>query len=98
LELTAYQLLSADEKGNTAQGFFRFRMDKGEVLVTFTSEAARGDLNAASKEMLAGLFEVLGAEQKAAAELADRIVGWRTQSKPGAADAEGRLYFVGGVH
>jgi general secretion pathway protein K len=73
LELTAYQLLSADEKAIPAQGSFRFRMDNAEVLVTFTSEAARVDLNAASKEMLAGLFEVLGAEQKAAAELADTI-------------------------
>ena len=98
LELTAYQLLSADEKAIPAQGSFRFRMDNAEVLVTFTSEAARVDLNAASKEMLAGLFEVLGAEQKAAAELADRIVGWRTQSKPGAADDEGALYLAAGLN
>src|ERR1700733_15169038 len=75
LELTAYQLLSADEKAIPAQGSFRFRMDNAEVLVTFTSEAARVDLNAASKEMLAGLFEVLGAEQKAAGGLARRLVG-----------------------
>jgi general secretion pathway protein K len=98
LELTAYQLLSADEKAIPAQGSFRFRMDNAEALVTFTSEAARVDLNAASKEMLAGLFEVLGAEQKAAAELADRIVGWRTQSKPGAADDEGALYLAAGLN
>jgi general secretion pathway protein K len=94
LELTAYQLLRADEKDLPAQGSFRFRMDNAEVLVTFTSEAARVDLNVASKEMLAGLFEVLGAEQKAAAELAGRIVGWRTPSKPGAADDEGALYLT----
>jgi general secretion pathway protein K len=98
LELTAYRLLSADEKAIPAQGSFRFRMDNAEVFVTFTSEAARVDLNAASKEMLAGLFEVLGAEQKAAAELADRIVGWRTQSKPGAADDEGALYLAAGLN
>ena len=98
LELTAYQLLLADEKALPAQGSFRFRMDNAEALVTFTSEAARVDLNAASKEMLAGLFEVLGAEQKAAAELADRIVGWRTQSKPGAADEEGALYLAAGLN
>jgi general secretion pathway protein K len=98
LELTAYQLLSADEKAIPAQGSFRFRMDNAEVLVTFTSEAARVDLNAASKEMLAGLFEVLGAEQKAAGELASRIVGWRTASKPGAADDEGALYLAAGLN
>ena len=98
LELTAYQLLRAGEKDLPAQGSFRFRMDNAEALVTFTSEAARVDLNAASKEMLAGLFEVLGAEQKAVAELADRIVGWRTQSKPGAADDEGALYLAAGLN
>jgi general secretion pathway protein K len=98
LELTAYQLLRADEKDLPAQGSFRFRMDNAEVLVTFTSEAARVDLNVASKEMLAGLFEVLGAEQKAAAELAGRIVGWRTPSKPGAADDEGALYLAAGLN
>jgi general secretion pathway protein K len=98
LELTAYQLLRADEKDLPAQGSFRFRMDNAEALVTFTSEAARVDLNAASKEMLAGLFEVLGAEQKAAGELASRIVGWRTASKPGAADDEGALYLAAGLN
>ena len=98
LELTAYQLLRADEKDLPAQGSFRFRMDNAEALVTFTSEAARVDLNAASKEMLAGLFEVLGAEQKAAGELASRIVGWRTASKPGAADEEGALYLAAGLN
>jgi general secretion pathway protein K len=98
LELAAYQLLRADEKDLPAQGSFRFRMDNAEALVTFTSEAARVDLNAASKEMLAGLFEVLGAEQKAAGELADRIVGWRTPSKPGAADDEGALYLAAGLN
>ena len=64
LELAAYQLLSADEKARPAQGSFRFRMDDAAVLATFTSEAARVDLNKASKEMLANLFEVLGAEGK----------------------------------
>ena len=98
LELTAYQLLSADEKDLPAQGSFRFRMDNAETLVTFTSEAARVDLNAASKEMLAGLFEVLGMEQKAAGELADRVVGWRTPSKPATADDEGALYLAAGLN
>lgn len=98
LELTAYQLLSADEKALPAQGSFRFRMDNAEALVTFTSEAARVDLNTASKELLAGLFEVLGANRKAAAELGDRIVGWRSPPKPGAADEEGALYLAAGLN
>ena len=85
LELTAYQLLLADEKSRPAQGSFRFKLDNAEVMVTYTSEAARVDLNHAPKEMLDGLFEVLGVEPKAAGDLAERIVGWRTESKPNAA-------------
>ncbi|MGB6433658.1 MAG: type II secretion system minor pseudopilin GspK [Bradyrhizobium sp.] len=96
LELAAYQLLSADEKARPAQGSFRFRMDDAAVLATFTSEAARVDLNKASKEMLANLFEVLGAEGKAAEEVANRIVGWRTPPKPGAANDEEALYLASG--
>lgn len=87
LELAAYRLQSADEKDRPAQGSFRFRMDDADVLVTFTSEAARVDLNKAPKDMLANLFEVLGAEPKAASDIADRIDGWRTQPKTNAAGA-----------
>ncbi|MGA9303244.1 MAG: hypothetical protein WBW45_23745, partial [Bradyrhizobium sp.] len=96
LELAAYQLLSADEKARPAQGSFRFRMDDAAVLSTFTSEAARVDLNKASKEMLANLFEVLGAEGKVAEEVANRIVGWRTPPKTGAANDEEALYLASG--
>jgi len=106
LELTAYQLLSADEKSRPAQGSFRFKLDNADALVTYTSEAARLDLNNASKEMLDGLFEVLGVEPKAAGELADRIVGWRTQPKssgaanvpPNPAKDEGSLYLAAGLN
>ncbi len=97
LELTAYRLLRADDKERPAQGSFRFRMDNAEVFVSFTSEAARVDLNKASKEMLSNLFEVLGAEQKAASDIADRIVGWRTEAKPRAANDEEALYLSSGL-
>jgi general secretion pathway protein K len=98
LELTAYQLLLADEKARPAQGSFRFRMDDAEAIVTFMSEAARIDLNAASKEILTGLFEVLGADRKAASQLADRIVGWRTPLKPNVANEEEALYLAAGLN
>ena len=74
LELTTYQLLLAGDKARPARGSFRFRLDNADVLVSFTSEAARIDLNFASKEMLANLFAVLGADQQAAKEYADRTV------------------------
>jgi len=98
LGLTAYRLLSVEEKSRPAQGSFSFRLDDADALVTFTSEAARVDLNRAPKEMLAGLFEVLGAEQIAAGELADRVVGWRTKSKPNTANDESALYLATGLN
>ena len=97
LELTTYQLVLAGDKARPAQGSFRFRLNNVEVLVTFKSEAARVDLNFASKELLANLFEVLGAEQKIAGDTAARIVGWRTPPKSNAANDEAALYTASGL-
>jgi len=97
LELTAYQLLLAGDKARPALGSFRFRLDNADVLVSFTSEAARIDLNFASKEMLANLFAVLGADQQAAKEYADRTVGWRTRPKADRANDEEALYGAAGL-
>ena len=98
LELTTYQLLLAGEKARPAQGSFRFRLDNADVLVSYTSEAARVDLNSAPKEMLSNLFEVLGADQKVAAEAAERIVGWRTAPKANSTNAEEALYAAAGLN
>jgi general secretion pathway protein K len=97
LELTTYQLLLAGDKARPAQGSFHFRLNNADMLVTFKSEAARVDLNFASKELLANLFEVLGADQKIAGEAADRIVGWRTPPKSKAANEEEALYAAAGL-
>ena len=97
LELTTYQLLLAGDKARPAQGSFHFRLDNAEVLVAFMSEAGRVDLNFASKEMLANLFAVLGADQKVGSEAADRIVGWRTRPKDNAANDEEALYRAAGL-
>jgi general secretion pathway protein K len=97
LELTTYQLLLAGDKARPARGSFRFRLDNADVLVSFTSEAARIDLNFASKEMLANLFAVLGADQQAAKEYADRTVGWRTRPKADRANDEEALYGAAGL-
>jgi len=82
VELTAYQLVLAGEKARPAQGSFQLRLDNAQVSVSFTSEAARVDLNLAPKELLANLFEVLGADPKVAEEAADRVDGWRTPPRP----------------
>jgi general secretion pathway protein K len=98
LELTAYQLTLAGEKARPSRGSFHFRMDDADVLVTFTSEAARIDLNFAPKEILAGLFAGLGATRAAAAEDADRIVGWRTLPASGSTNDEEALYAAAGLN
>ena len=92
LELTAYQLTLAGDKARPSRGSFHFRMDDADVLVTFSSEAARIDLNFAPKEVLAGLFAGLGATRAAATEDADRIIGWRTRPVPGSTNDEEALY------
>ncbi|WP_240535681.1 type II secretion system protein GspK [Bradyrhizobium sp. STM 3809] len=94
LELAAYQLVAAPKAQRAAAGAFSFRLDHAQVSVTFRSEAARVDLNHASKQMLANLFGVLGARADKAADHADRIIGWRTPSSETAADAERDLYRV----
>ena len=98
LELTTYQLLLAGEKARPAQGSFRFRLDNADVSVSYASEAARVDLNSASKEMLSNLFEVLGADQNVAGEAADRIVGWRSPPKANSTNAEEALYAAAGLN
>jgi general secretion pathway protein K len=97
LELTAYQLALAGDKERPPSGSFHFRMDDADVIVNFTSEAARIDLNYAPKEILAGLFAGLGAKKEAANEDADRIVGWRTRLTPGATNDEEALYHAAGL-
>jgi general secretion pathway protein K len=97
LELTAYQLVIAGEKERPAQGSVQFRLDNAQVFVSFTSEAARVDLNLAPKELLANLFQVLGANAKVAEEAADRIVGWRTPPKADVTDDEEALYAASGL-
>ena len=98
LELTAYQLTLADAKNRPARGSFHFRMDDADVSVTFTSEAARIDLNYAPKELLAALFADLGAGKDAAKEDADRIIGWRTRPAPNSTSDEASLYAAAGLN
>lgn len=92
VELTAYQLLLTGDDKRPAQGDFHFRMDDANVGVTFTSEAARIDLNYASKDVLAAFFAGLGANRDAANEDAERIIGWRTRPAPGSSNNEAARY------
>lgn len=80
LELTAYYLNAVEPAARPGNGAFDFQVGGKRVAVSFVSEAAKIDLNAASKPVLAGLFKALGAQPEAADEYADRIIGWRSPS------------------
>jgi general secretion pathway protein K len=112
LELTAYRLtrrvspsgvnsptgagLAKPSQSRPTQGGFKLRMGQASVGVEFRSEAARIDINAASKEVLAGLFVVLGARRDDAENYANRIVAWRT-APPQGEDTEAAFYRSAGL-
>jgi general secretion pathway protein K len=96
VELTAYQLRLASEQARPARGALHTQLNRAELSVSFISEAARIDLNAAPKELLARLLSVLGASSEDAKQYSDRIVGWRTRATPETADKEDALYLAGG--
>lgn len=95
VELAAYRLISVPKDARPTRGDFAFRMGKANVAVGFRGEAARIDLNAAPKELLAGLFGVLGAKPSEAQQYADRIIGWRT---PSSQEGEASLYRQAGLN
>jgi general secretion pathway protein K len=91
IELTAYQLTATPSQRPT-HGNFNFRMAKANIAVSFQSETARIDLNAAPKELLAGLFMSLDANPDSATNYADQIISWRAlpaknQDTPGTVQA-----------
>jgi len=107
VELAAYRLQLADEEKRarqqladkdkgTPEGAFHVRLSGTDISVSFITEAARIDLNAAPKELLSGLLTVLGASDDDAKEGADRIVGWRTKASPDNTTKEDALYQAAG--
>ena len=98
LELTAYRLLGVPKEKRPTSGEFDFRIGRANVSVDFRSETARVDLNQAPKELLAGLFEALGASPEEADQFADRVIGWRTPPAAGPQDKETSLYRAAGLN
>jgi general secretion pathway protein K len=96
VELAAYQLTAVKEDARPTSGTFDARIGAARVAVTFRSEAARVDLNAASKGLLTGLMTGLGADPSAAAGYADRIVAWRAPTELGDNDPENSFYRTSG--
>lgn len=71
---------------------YPFRFDGAAVSVTVTDEGGKVDLNAATPEVLQGLFRAAGLGQAAAARLASNVVAWR--SFPGVDDALERAAYA----
>jgi general secretion pathway protein K len=82
IELSAYQLLAVPEQARPPQGAFTVRLARATIDVSFVSEGARVDLNAAPKNMLEGLFAAVGVAPSQAASFADRVIGWRKNADP----------------
>jgi general secretion pathway protein K len=97
LELTAYRINSIDPEIRPSSGDFLFTLGRANVSVVFRSEAARIDLNLASRELLAGLFTGLGASPANAGFYADRIIAWRTPRDPEAQTDEPAAYRTAGL-
>jgi general secretion pathway protein K len=97
VELAAYRIISPPKDVRPTRGQFAVRMGKATVTVGFLAETARIDLNAAPKELLAGLFAVLGAQSEEAEQYAARIIGWRTTPSNSSQDSEASLYRQAGL-
>jgi general secretion pathway protein K len=98
IELSAYRLLLSKEEERPRQGGFRLALAGNEIAVSFVSEAARIDLNTASKDILENLFVTLGVERDAAKDDAERVVAWRSKPSDAAkAQAEEARYAAAGL-
>src|SRR5882724_9357413 len=97
VELAAYQLTGGTKESRPTSGTFDARVGAGRISVTFRSEAARVNLNAAPKGLLTGLMVGLGASPFNAAEYADHIMAWRKPTEAGDDDPENSLYRTSGA-
>ena len=97
VELAAFQVLAAPEPARPTHGAFEARFGRTRIVVHYRSEGARIDLNAAPKDLLAGLFASVGVGSSAAATYADRIDGWRKKVPPNVQDNEASAYKTAGL-
>jgi general secretion pathway protein K len=97
LELSAYRLTMSGDDERPAKGSFRYSLNGANVTVSFVTEAARIDLNAAPRELLQNFLFVLGADEENAGEYADRIIAWRTRPAADKAEREEALYRAAGL-
>ena len=95
--LAAYQVLAAPEATRPTHGAFEARLGPANLVVRYRSEAARIDLNAAPKALLAAVLGALGAPPDDADKGADRILGWRGSGDAQAKAQEAASYKAAGL-
>ena len=100
VELAAYQLLGQVDSTRPGTGQFTARAGTAQLTIAFQTEAARIDLNAAPKTLLAGLLVGFGASPLEAGSYADHIVAWRTPivAQGVDVDPENSLYRTAGLN
>src|SRR5947209_1320554 len=96
IELSVYQVAAAAQTP-ASRGTFAFRIGNANVNAEFMAETARIDLNAAPRDLLAGLFVTLGATRAQGEYYADRIIGWRNPPPQENPAAESGLYRAAGL-
>jgi len=96
LEVATYRL-TAEKARRPMRDAFSLRVGRAAVAASYCSEAARIDLNMASKDLLGGLFAAIGARYLDAKKYADRVVGWRTKPGIEGLDQETLAYRAAGL-
>lgn len=96
VEIAAVRVVAVPKDKRPSSGAVAFRMGRADVSASFVGEAARIDLNAAPRELVAGLFAALGARPEAALDHADRILAFRAPAS-GDGEREAALYRDAGL-
>ncbi|MBB5048566.1 general secretion pathway protein K [Rhodopseudomonas rhenobacensis] len=99
IEMTCFQRLNGGVQGTTNDRL-DIRVGSVKISTSYRSEAARVDLNHASRELLSGLIASIGISPVLADAYASRIVGWRTRVSAGSIDdeSENSLYRAAGLN
>jgi general secretion pathway protein K len=78
---------------------YTFHYDKAVIAISAIDEGGKVDINAASPEVLQGLFHAVGMNPAKAQTLADHVVDWRNPAgQPGQASSQDSAYQAAGRH
>jgi len=97
VELCAFRQLAWPKPERPDAGAFSAEVGNSRIDVVYRSESARVDLNAAPHDVIAGLFQQLGATSANAGFLADRVVAWRGRLKESDRRKEAAIYAKAGL-